>query len=130
MSRDLDGIHNFRPLGPYRLTGERRIRAGMVYRSGALDRMTDADRTWLTEVARISTILDLRHPDEIDPVADRHALSDRVLPLSIFPLDTRQEDLIAELNGLYGTGPSPERYLHYLDVGGPKFAQAFRLLAD
>jgi protein-tyrosine phosphatase len=59
-----------------------------------------------------------------------HPLSDRVVRLSIFREEWRQEDLIAELNGLYGTGPSPRRYLHYLEIGGDRLAQAFALFAE
>ncbi len=39
-------------------------------------------------------------------------------------------DIIAELNGLYGAGISPQRYLHYLSVGGDRLASAFQLFAD
>ncbi len=128
-TRDLDGIHNFRALAPYPLKGGGTIRPGMVYRSGALELMTDADCAYLSGEARISLVLDLRHPDEWGAVPIEHALRDRVAPLSLFPESTTVEGLIAELNGLYGTGPSPERYLHYLEVGGARFAQAFDTLS-
>jgi protein-tyrosine phosphatase len=127
--RDLEGVHNFRALAPYPLKRGGRIRPGMVYRSGALELMSEADCAYLTEEARISLILDLRHPDEFIETRTGHALSDRVTPLSLFPEQITVEGLIEELNGLYGTGPSPERYLHYLTVGGERFARAFELLA-
>jgi protein-tyrosine phosphatase len=59
-----------------------------------------------------------------------HPLSDRVVWLSIFREEWRQEDLIAELNGLHGPGPSPRRYLHYLEIGGDRLARAFELFAE
>jgi hypothetical protein len=128
--RDLEGVHNFRPLAPYPLGGGGRLKAGMIYRSGALELMTDADAEYLQEEVGIACVLDLRHPDELSPVERPHALADRVHALSIFREDSRQEDIIAELNGLYGMGPTPRRYMHYLEVGGPKFAQAFERFAD
>lgn len=125
-----EGIHNFRPLGPYPLRAGGRLRESMVYRSGALELMTETDRAWLAERLRIHLILDLRHADELALRAGPHPLEDRVRLHSIFPGHVRQEDLIAELNGLYGPGPSPQRYLHYLEVGGDRLAAAFRLFAD
>jgi protein-tyrosine phosphatase len=128
-TRDLDGVHNFRALAPYPLKGGGHIRPGMVYRAGALDLMTEADCAYLSDVAGIATVLDLRHADELAIWPIEHALQDRVAPLSLFPEAVSQEGLIAELNGLYGMGPSPQRYLHYLAIGGPQFAQAFELLS-
>lgn len=128
--RDLEGVHNFRALAAYALAGGRRIREGMIFRSGALELMSESDCAVLGDELAIRTILDLRHPDEMAARPDGHALNERVRPLSIFPESQRQEDLIAELNGLYGTGPTPGRYLHYLDAGGDRFVEAFRLLAD
>ena len=128
--RDPDGIHNFRVVGPYALAGGSVLRSGMIYRSGALERMSEADRGWLESEVRVQTILDLRHPDEVSFAAAGHALRDHVLPMSIFPEELAQDELIAELNGLYGPGPSPQRYLHYLDVGGDRLARAFTLFAE
>jgi protein-tyrosine phosphatase len=126
--RELESVHNFRELGPYPLAGGGRIRAGMVYRSGALELMTTADCDCLVEELGVTTILDLRHPDEM--AVEPHALASRVHHVSLFPNYATQEALIAELNGLYGNGPSPERYLHYLQLGGPQIAHAFSLFAE
>ena len=115
-AREPEGVHNFRELGPYRVAGGGHIRSRMIYRSGALELMTEADAAWLGADVHVKTILDLRHPEERTP-GSAHALHERVLPLSIFPEGQTQESLIAELNGLYGMGPSPMRYLHYLEVG-------------
>lgn len=127
-TREPEGVHNFREVGPYPLAGGGHIRPGMIYRSGALELMTEADAAWLGNDIHVKTILDLRHPEELTP-GSNHALHERVLPLSIFPEGQTQESLIAELNGLYGLGPSPRRYLHYLEVGGERMAEAFQLFA-
>jgi protein-tyrosine phosphatase len=128
--REPEGIHNFREVGPYSLQGGGTFRAGMIYRSGALEMMTAADAAYLAEDLHLSTILDLRHHDEIAMRHGPHPLEDRVFANSIFPDHVRQEDLIAELNGLYGAGISPGRYMHYLQIGGDRLARAFELFAD
>ncbi|MFN8507217.1 MAG: tyrosine-protein phosphatase [Dehalococcoidia bacterium] len=129
-ARELEGVHNFRELGAYSLAGGGRIRSGMIYRSGALELMTATDCACIGDEIGIRTILDLRHPEEFAHMPDGHALNERVRPLSIFEAARGMDELIAELNGLYGTGPTPGRYLHYLDVGGERFVEAFRLLAE
>jgi protein-tyrosine phosphatase len=128
--RDLSGVHNFRMLAGYPLAGGRRFSDGMIYRSGALELMTAEDLRLLRDELRIAAILDLRHPDELGEGGINHGLADRVNFLSVFPERLTQEALIAELNGLYGTGPSPERYFHYLHVEGQRFADAFRFFSD
>lgn len=127
--REPEGIHNFRELSGYQAGGGA-IREWRIYRSGALELMTDADRDWLAAELAIQTILDLRHDDELALRQGPHPLEERVRPHTIFPSTVRQEELIAELNGLYGAGISPQRYLHYLSVGGDRLASAFQLFAD
>lgn len=130
MQHELEGIHNFRELAAYRLRDGGTIRPGRVFRSGGLELMTPADARVLSRELGIRTVLDLRHPDEIAGTPGSHPLSDRVVRLSIFSESQPQEDLIAELNGLYGPGPSPRRYFHYLEIGGDRLARAFELFAD
>jgi protein tyrosine/serine phosphatase len=127
---ELEGIGNFREVAAYPLQGGKRIKPGMLYRSGAPDGMTEADAARLADHFRIACVLDVRHPDEIGAMGVAHGLAHCVINLSLFPEDSSQQDLIAELNGLYGTGPSPERYLHYLSVGSEKVVEAFRILAE
>jgi hypothetical protein len=91
--------------------------------------MTVADCAWLRDRVGVRTILDLRHPDELLG-AGAHRLADRVTAVSFFPEDQPQDALIAELNGRYGPGPSAQRYMHYLAVGGDRIARAFALVAQ
>ncbi|MEO6398957.1 MAG: tyrosine-protein phosphatase, partial [Tepidiformaceae bacterium] len=125
-----EGIHNFRSIAAYPVRGGGHFKAHAVYRSGALERMTPADAAWLRDSAGVQTVIDLRHPDEMTGVSQAHGLADRVVPISIFAESTAQLDVIAELNGLYGTGISGGRYLHYLGMAGERFAKAFRLFAE
>jgi len=126
---ELDGVHNFRPLPRFPLADGGQLRSGRIYRSGALDLATQTDIAYLSALG-LGTILDLRHPDELLPEGIAHGLRERVRHLSIFPVSSTQEEIIAELNGRYGVGISPERYLHYLGLGGARFAEAFELFAD
>jgi hypothetical protein len=98
-----------------------------VYRSGALELMTPADEARLAGEIGLRTVLDLRHPDEFPAGGVAHALADRLHAISLFPETKAQQDIIAELNGLYGTGPTPERYMHYLQAGGDRVARAFSI---
>ncbi len=124
----LEGVHNFRAVAPYRTEGGR-MRPGMIYRSGALEQMTPEDERHLSATVSVRTILDLRHPDELKVAPANHPLRHLVEACSIFPEDNPNEAFIAELNGLYGTGITPGRYMHYLEVGGDRFARAFTLFA-
>lgn len=128
--RDPEGIHNFREVGPYALRGGGAFRTARIYRAGALEQMTAEDAAYLSDELDLHTILDLRHHDEIAMRVGPHPLEDRVQFHSIFPDHVRQDELIAELNGLYGAGISPRRYMHYLEIGGDRLARAFTLFAD
>ena len=125
---ELDGVHNFREVAPYPLRGGGRLRPGMIYRAGGLELMSEGDVAYLGEELGVATILDLRHPDEGAP--SDHPLASRVAHISVFSEENTQQGLIDELNGLYGMGPSPERYLHYLLAGGDRWLRAMRLFAD
>ena len=59
----LQGASNFRDLGGYETDDGRRVRWRKVFRSGALDRLTDADLAALREIG-LRTICDLRHEEE------------------------------------------------------------------
>lgn len=66
-----DGIPNLRDVGGYETSDGHRVRLGLLYRSTALDRATDADLERLAERG-IRTVFDLR------TVAERAAAPDRV----------------------------------------------------
>lgn len=128
--RELEGVHNFREVAGYPVEGGGVMRSGMLFRAGALDLMSEADANHLGEELRLRTILDLRHGEEIEMRVAPHALDERVILHSIFPEDSALADVTAELNGLYGTGISSGRYLHYLDIAGHRFTEAFKMFAE
>lgn len=60
----LAGGCNFRDLGGYPAAGNRRVRRGLMYRSGVLTYLTAADHAAIAPLG-IRTIIDLRRDDEI-----------------------------------------------------------------
>ena len=59
----LEGAFNLRDLGGYATADGRHVRRGMLYRSGTMALLTEADERHLTELG-IATVCDLRRPGE------------------------------------------------------------------
>jgi protein-tyrosine phosphatase len=59
----LEGGKNFRDLGGYRTRDGHAVRWGLLYRSGAMDRLTDADFRYLSKLG-VRTICDFRSTEE------------------------------------------------------------------
>ena len=66
----LDGVTNARDIGGYRTMDGRRVRRGMIYRSGDLFQATDRDLERL-QALDVRLILDLRHDEEVEEAPDR-----------------------------------------------------------
>jgi len=64
-----DGAENFRDLGGYETPDGEKVKWGLLYRSGQLHDLTDADREYL-RILEISTIADFRGPSEIEDEPD------------------------------------------------------------
>jgi protein-tyrosine phosphatase len=67
---ECDGVANLRDVGGYQTANGRRIRMGLLYRSTALDRASDADVSRLRERG-IRTVFDLRTAAEREAAPDR-----------------------------------------------------------
>ncbi|MCU9614855.1 tyrosine-protein phosphatase [Caldibacillus lycopersici] len=65
----LEGCVNFRDLGGYMTKNGERVKSGMLFRSGNLSELTEADRSLLQQMG-IQKILDLRGFDEIEKFPD------------------------------------------------------------
>lgn len=131
---EMDRLHNLREVAGY-ATRSGVMREGRLFRSGAWELMSESDHAWFED--RIETVIDLRHPDEVERAA--HASQGepraRVLFTSIFPEDQTMASMVDEMNGLYGdaavvAGAGAQRYLHFTKVGGDRFADAVRVMAD
>ncbi len=59
----LEGGQNFRDLGGYRTRDGHTVKWGVLYRSGAMDRLTDADFLYLSKLG-IRTVCDFRSTEE------------------------------------------------------------------
>ncbi|MDR1178479.1 MAG: tyrosine-protein phosphatase [Spirochaetaceae bacterium] len=80
----LSGVYNVRELGGYPAAGGRRVKPGLVYRSGDLDSLTPGDRA-VMEGLCLRTIIDFRSGEERDrsPDPDLASLVNRVwLPIN------------------------------------------------
>jgi protein-tyrosine phosphatase len=67
---ECDAVPNLRDVGGYKTSDGRRIRVGLLYRSTALDRASDADLSRLRD-RRIRTVFDLRTAAEREAAPDR-----------------------------------------------------------
>ncbi|ANI29594.1 C4-dicarboxylate ABC transporter [Yersinia entomophaga] len=65
----LDGGINFRDFGGYLAADGRRVKRGLLFRSGSLDRLSEKDRTFLHKRA-VGHILDYRDADEVQAKPD------------------------------------------------------------
>ena len=65
----LAGGINFRDLGGNRVADGRRIKRGLLFRSGSLERLTESDCAFLAEVP-VRSVLDYRDADEVQAKPD------------------------------------------------------------
>ncbi|AOE87344.1 tyrosine-protein phosphatase [Pseudomonas sp. TCU-HL1] len=88
----LQGAANVRDLGGYRTEDGRRVKWGLLYRGGALDKLTEHDQQHLQRLG-LQRVVDLRSPAEIDDAPDRlppDLLARRIeLPVTAGNLDIR-----------------------------------------
>lgn len=120
------GAYNFRDLGGYRGAGGRVTRWGRLYRSDALHDLTASDVTSLRGLG-IVTLVDLRSAGEVERTG-RGLLageSIRFVNPSVLRPDGEAVRPAAEIGDAYLS----QRYLTYLDEGGPAFVRALRELS-
>jgi protein tyrosine/serine phosphatase len=120
----LEGSVNFRDLGGLLTTDNRRTRAGRLFRSDALHRLTNADLDILSEL-RIATLIDLRSQSELErsgpsPLLDRGT---RHLHLPLFSSDTSP----AAIDPALTLG---DLYVSMLERGTDRIRMIFEILAD
>lgn len=88
----LKGANNLRDLGGYETKCGRTVKRGLIYRSGHLHRLTDADLVQLTRLG-ISEITDFRGPSEVLDEPDRMVpeVNYTFLPVDIAGSDLREK---------------------------------------
>jgi protein-tyrosine phosphatase len=95
----LAGQPNFRDLGGYAAGDGRRIKWGLVYRSGELSQLSDADVGKLGDLG-IRTVVDLRSPEEVS------ARGEGRLPrgAQLLPTPVASSDMFAKLIPMFLKG--------------------------
>lgn len=61
----LEGGSNFRDLGGYQTVDGKTVRRGLLYRSGVMTHLTEADQAYLQKIG-IDTVVDLRSREELE----------------------------------------------------------------
>jgi protein-tyrosine phosphatase len=126
----LDGAFNFRDLGGYPGTGGTVTRWGMLFRSDTLHELSRSDVALLRSMG-LTTIIDLRTPRELEQTGRG--------PLAPEPIAYRHLSVIRDGGGGGADGEAvaapdvddlTERYLWYLEVGGPALAEALSVLGQ
>ncbi len=135
----LKGQPNFRDIGGYATTDGRKIKSGLVYRSGELPRLTDEDVEMLRELG-IKTVVNFLTPGEIE-YRGKDRLPDGVREINL-PItgevagipDAANQLVEARKSGDFRKFP-PEfnRQVHEELVSGianEQYSELFKILAD
>lgn len=130
----LEGGVNFRDLGGYKGESGRRMRRGLVYRSGSLGKLTDADLEALSRMG-IKLVCDLRGHEEVAAEPDRLPVGDLAPAYLHMPLaveDDRRQRLRALLFDPASLAPMmPDMYTRIiLDGNAQLYGDLLTRLAD
>ncbi|MGH9001118.1 MAG: tyrosine-protein phosphatase [Acidimicrobiia bacterium] len=118
----LAGAFSFRDLGGLPAGGGRRTRSGLVFRSNCLQNLTAADLELLDDEVGLSTIVDLRSPDEIV----RDGLPDRPGGVRYANVPLMME---SRLELLHQPGGLAVRYRQYLDAGAAGLIRVLEMMS-
>ena len=132
-SIDVKGTFNFRDFGGYTSSDGNEVSSGMLFRSGSIDRVIESEAQRIQSELSIETIIDLRHPDELQDSDTRGVLVDLVPTRHMFSIINPQKTLLenrAELDILYGIGQSGPRYFALLENSEPIWQQIVQKLID
>lgn len=129
----IDGVANFRDIGGYKTADGKRVRHGLVFRSGALVHLTDAGLEKLNALG-IKLVCDLRGADELLDEPDRLPTSPapEYLHLPLAVQDDRRARLRALLFNQKAIAPMlPEMYTStIIDGNAGIYGDVLRRLAD
>jgi protein-tyrosine phosphatase len=130
---ELEGVVNFRDVGGYKTADGQRVRRGLVFRSGGLMHLTDADMARL-DVIGFKLICDLRGKEEIAEQPDRLPTNPapEYLHLPLTVQDDRRRRLWALMSGPQSILPMlPEMYTRTMIDGNAKlYGGLLRRLAE
>lgn len=128
----LEGTSNFRDAGGYETNTGEHVRWGVIYRSGALFRLTQGDWSWMSE-RRIAAICDLRSLEERELAPTQWLGGDHTAHVGeAYPAERilgRRARTPAEHGA--GVGEMEESfYAVFADLLGPSFGAIFKALGD
>lgn len=128
----LEGSSNFRDLGGYKTEEGKRVRRGLLYRSGVMTSLTEKDEQWLEQLD-MDTVVDLRSREELSLFPNHwveHADIDYVTHdysiMDMLPQENGEID-VTEMEGLYnnlayGIVPQLTMYFEQLVDGAAPIA--------
>ncbi len=123
----LQGGFNVRDLGGYPAAGGKRVRQGAVYRSGALNSLTDADLRVMEKLG-VKTIVDFRSAQEREHAP--HRLPDTVK--AVHELSISAGDIASLTDFTLENGAELMRRINrkLVDAARAQYAEFFRLLSS
>ena len=119
---DFEGAHNFRDMGGYPLASGRRVRAGRLYRSDHLGRLTDADQALLEEI-QLRTVVDLRREEERDEILDR--IDNPAIAQLWLPVSAEAADVVTLRRSLERGEMGPDEAVEFLRMANRQFVEVF-----
>ena len=131
---EFEGTFNFRDIGGYETAGGGTVRWRRVFRSGALDLLTEADQLRFRDEFGIATVVDLRHPDETEmygpPRTELAGTAVTLCDASLMSVADTYAAHVVTVNELYGPEQTTEKYGYLMTTGSAEIARAFELFAD
>lgn len=126
----INNVVNFRDVGGYLTTNEKRVRKGLVYRSGDLSNLQE-DGTGTIEELGIKTIVDLRTPGEQQSKPDVSLTGIDFIPLPIYE-DSEEPGGFWRALTRYNLEEYWDDYnLHFLvEEKAPRYGELFTRLAN
>ena len=132
-SIEVEGTFNFRDFGGYKTSDGNEVKSGILFRSGSIDRVIESEAQRIQSELSIETIIDLRHPDELQDNDTRGPLVDLVPTRHMFSIINPEKTLLenrAELDILYGIGQSGPRYFAMLEDSEPLWKEIVQTLIN
>jgi len=132
----LAGAVNFRDLGGYRTRDGYTVKSGLLYRSGDLAALTDADLNYLLNTLHVKFVCDLRNPEEVAESAHRFpadSLGYVNLPIMRASASSDERQVgkalfsgdIAKIDAAFG-----QTYIGMVDNSAAAFGQALKIMTD
>ena len=127
------GTFNFRDFGGYESRSGGVVRSGILLRSASPDRINVAEAKILQTKLSLKTIIDLRHPEELNDNPTLGALVEIVGNRENISVINSEKDLRVqqdELDTIFGIGQSGSRYMAHLERGKDLWRQVFELYME